>query len=123
MVGSQAASRNPINVTKNLQSFEIKHNEDSQEEAVEIAFPMLGQIAYNELAKQVGADINPKGNVITTEKGESTIENFYVAGDLREGKKYQIYTAWDMAVDSVDDMDRKLREVYRNGQKLEFSNS
>ena len=34
-----------------------------------------------------------KRNVITNEKGESLIPNFYVAGDLRQGKKYQIYTA------------------------------
>ena len=84
------------------------------DEAVEVAFPMLGQIAYNELAKQVGAELSEKGNVITNEKGESSIPNFYVAGDLRQGKKYQIYTAWDMAVDSVDDMDAKLRKNIEN---------
>lgn len=98
---------------KNMATFEIKDGESSFDEAVEIAFPMLGQIAYNKLAKQVGAEITEKGNVVTNEKGESTVENFYVAGDLRQGKKYQIYTAWDMAVDSIDDMDAKLRKQYR----------
>lgn len=82
-------------------------------EKVEIAFVSLGQIAYNDLAKSVGAELTKRGNVVTNEKGESSIDGFYVAGDLRSGKKYQIYTAWDMAVDSIDDIDKKLREEFR----------
>jgi thioredoxin reductase (NADPH) len=99
---------------KNLKAFQIKNAEgESHEEPVQVAFPMLGQIAYNEIAKNLGAEISEKGNVKTNEKGESSVSGFYVAGDLREGKKYQIYTAWDMAVDSVDDMDFKLRNSHR----------
>lgn len=86
-------------------------------EAVEIAFAMLGQIAYNELAKQVNADVNSKGNVICGTKGESSVAGLYVAGDLRDTGKYQIYTAWDQAVDSVDDMDAKLRLEFREAAK------
>ena len=99
---------------KNLKAFQIKNAEgESHEEPVQVAFPMLGQIAYNELAKSLGAELSEKGNIKTNEKGESSVSGFYVAGDLREGKKYQIYTAWDMAVDSVDDMDFKLRNSHR----------
>ena len=109
---------------KNLKAFQIKNTEDRTdnadeaseqcyEEPLQVAFPMLGQRAYNELAKSLGAEISEKGNVKTNEKGESSVSGFYIAGDLREGKKYQIYTAWDMAVDSVDDMDLKLRKEYR----------
>jgi len=109
---------------KNLKAFQIKSaergennsdgtGEEWHEEPVQVAFPMLGQIAYNELAKNLGAEISEKGNVKTNDKGESSVSGFYVAGDLREGKKYQIYTAWDMAVDSVDDMDFKLRNSHR----------
>jgi thioredoxin reductase (NADPH) len=99
---------------KDLKAFQIKNAEgESHEEPVQVAFPMLGQIAYNELAKNLGAEVSEKGNVKTNEKGESSVSGFYVAGDLREGKKYQIYTAWDMAVDSVDDMDFKLRNSHR----------
>lgn len=99
---------------KSLKAFKIRQPDASiKEEKVEIAFPMLGQIAYNELAKQLGAEINNRGNIITNEKGETNISGFYVAGDLRAGKKYQIYTAWDMAVDSVDDIDSKLRKDFR----------
>jgi thioredoxin reductase (NADPH) len=114
---------------KNLKAFQIKNTEKRgvnaseangswYEEPVQVAFPMLGQIAYNELAKSLGAEVSEKGNVKTNEKGESSVSGFYVAGDLREGKKYQIYTAWDMAVDSVDDMDFKLRKEYRNAYNL-----
>jgi thioredoxin reductase (NADPH) len=85
----------------------------TKEEPVELAFAMLGQIAYNDLAKQVRADINSRGNIICNPKGESSVTGLYVAGDLRDTGKYQIYTAWDQAVDSVDDMDAKLRLEYR----------
>jgi thioredoxin reductase (NADPH) len=99
---------------KSLEAFKIRQADGSElEEAVQLAFPMLGQIAYNELAQQLGAKITENGNVITNEKGETNIEGFYVAGDLRAGKKYQIYTAWDMSVDSIDDMDLKLRKEFR----------
>lgn len=87
--------------------------ESGELEKVELAFPMLGQIAYNDLAKQVGAELTEKGNVVTNEKAESSVPGLYVAGDLRAGTKYQIYTAWNEAVDAVDDMDAKLRLEYR----------
>lgn len=86
-------------------------------EPVEIAFVLLGQIAYNELALKLDAKINEKGNVIANEKGESTVPGLYVAGDLRDTGKYQIYTAWDQAVDSIDDIDLKIRLESRNKLK------
>lgn len=94
-----------------MEGFELTNGEV---EKVEIAFAMLGQIAYNELAKQLGAELTERGNVVTNEKGESSVDGFYVAGDLRNGKKYQIYTAWDMAVDSIDHIDGRLRTEFRN---------
>jgi thioredoxin reductase (NADPH) len=84
-----------------------------EEKKVDIAFAMLGQMAYNELATGLGCEVTANGNVKANEKGETCVENFYVAGDLRDGGKYQIYTAWDQAVDSVDDMDRKIRANFR----------
>ncbi|MDA1021383.1 MAG: NAD(P)/FAD-dependent oxidoreductase [Cyanobacteria bacterium] len=86
-------------------------------EPVEFAFALLGQIAYNELALQVGAEVNAKGNVVCGDKGESSVPGLYVAGDLRDTGKYQIYTAWDQAVDSIDDMDAKLRLAYREAKR------
>jgi len=79
----------------------------------DIGFAMLGQIAHNKLALELGADVSEKGNVICNEFGESSIKGLYVAGDLRDTGKYQIYTAWDQAVDSVDDIDKYFRNKYR----------
>ena len=113
------------NPKEKMQAFILKDCQDlsqdcdkTKEEPVELAFAMLGQIAYNDLAKQVNADINSRGNIICNQKGESSVTGLYVAGDLRDTGKYQIYTAWDQAVDSIDDMDSKLRLEFRK-QKLE----
>ncbi|WP_372653483.1 NAD(P)/FAD-dependent oxidoreductase [Halobacteriovorax sp.] len=81
---------------------------------VEMSFVSLGMIVYNELAKALGADVDDRGFVTTNGKGETNIENLYVAGDLRAGVKKQIYTAWDTAVDSADDINAKIRRVRRN---------
>lgn len=78
------------------------------------SFVSLGTIIYNELAKAVGADLDDRGYVITEKSGMTNIENFYVAGDIRAGFKKQIYTAWDMAVDSLDDINRKIRSAKRS---------
>lgn len=111
------------NPKEKMDGFEVLDLEQSTDEnkvtrleEVELAFAMLGQIAYNELAKQVDADINSRGNVICNDKGESSVSGLYVAGDLRDTGKYQIYTAWDQAVDSIDDMDSKMRRAFREKQ-------
>ncbi|PCJ17692.1 MAG: thioredoxin [Candidatus Cloacimonadota bacterium] len=79
----------------------------------QIALVGLGQIAYNDLALQLGSDVQANGNIICNDKGQSSVDDFYVAGDLRAGRKNQIYTSWDMAVDSVDDIDSKIRSSNR----------
>lgn len=75
----------------------------------DFTFISLGMIVYNELALQLGAKVDQRGFIITNDKGESSIENLYIAGDLRAGIKKQIYSAWDSAVDSLDDINRKIR--------------
>ena len=77
------------------------------------AFISLGMIVYNELAVNLGAKVDDRGFVITDEKGQSSIEGMYVAGDLRAGIKNQIYTAWDSAVDSADAINALLRAQRR----------
>ncbi len=94
-----------------LDGFEV---EGSGVVDVEMSFVSLGMIVYNELAKALGADVDDRGFVLTNEKGETNIENLYVAGDLRAGVKKQIYTAWDTAVDSADDINAKIRRIARN---------
>lgn len=79
----------------------------------EFAFVSMGMIVYNELAVSLGAEVDKRGFVVTNAQGMTNVENLYVAGDLRAGFKKQIYTAWDMAVDSADDINRKIRAARR----------
>ncbi len=97
--------------TGKLEGFEV---EGSGVVEVEMSFVSLGMIVYNELAKSLGAEVDERGFVVTNEKGETNIEGLYVAGDLRAGVKKQIYTAWDTAVDSADDINARIRRKARN---------
>jgi thioredoxin reductase (NADPH) len=81
--------------------------------AVEMGFVSLGMIVYSELAKSLGADLDERGFVKTTAQGLSSIEGFYVAGDVMAGTKKQIYTAWDTAVNAADAINQKLRSARR----------
>jgi len=94
-----------------LEGYKFKSGRQLQSE---FTFVSLGTIVYNELAKSIGAEVDGRGYVPTDSKGMTNIENFYVAGDIRAGFKKQIYTAWDMAVDSLDDINRKIRAEKRN---------
>lgn len=80
---------------------------------IEYAFVALGMIVYNELAKMLNAELDQRGFVITDNKGKSSIEGLYVAGDLRANTKKQIYTAWDTAVDSADEINLLIRRKKR----------
>jgi thioredoxin reductase (NADPH) len=80
---------------------------------VEYIFISLGMIVYNELAKSLGAELDSRGFVVTDNKGKTSIAGLYVAGDLRANAKKQIYTAWDHAVDSCDDINVLLRREKR----------
>lgn len=89
-----------------LESFELKNGKVV---AAEIAFVSLGVMVYNELALQLNLKVDQRGFVETNEVGETSLPHCYVAGDLRANKKKQIYTAWDMAVDTVDHIDAIVR--------------
>lgn len=78
-----------------------------------MAFAALGSIVYNELATQLGVKLNEREHILTNEKCETSIPGFYAAGDLVAGKKKQVYTSWDMAVDAIDDIDGKIRQARR----------
>lgn len=99
------------NVRKNkLESFTL---DDGTVIPADISFISLGMIVYNELAKDLGADLDKRGFVVTNSKGETTVENLYAVGDIRAETKKQIYTAWDTAVDSLDDINAKIRKHKR----------
>ena len=69
----------------------------------------LGIIAYNQLLVGLGGEIDGSGKAVVSEKYESSIPGLFVVGDLVAGKKMQIYTAWDEAVDAADAINRRLR--------------
>lgn len=75
----------------------------------EIAFVSLGIRPNNQLAVALGANIDSQGLVETDEHGETSVENLFVIGDLRANSMKQIYTAWQHAVDAVQQVDRKIR--------------
>lgn len=78
-----------------------------------ICFVALGMIVYNELAKQVGAALDPRGFVIGDDHGQTSIPGLYVAGDLKANTRKQIYTAWDNAVSAANAINLKLRQKRR----------
>ncbi len=94
---------------KNLQAFTL----GVKNIAVERCFVSLGVIVYNQLALQVSAKVDERGFVMTDEFGQSSVDGLYIAGDLRSGKKKQIYTAWDTAVDALDQINARIRKEKR----------
>ncbi|MDA8792445.1 NAD(P)/FAD-dependent oxidoreductase [Bacteriovoracaceae bacterium] len=105
---------------KLLEGFVLESGEKVQ---AGFAFISLGMMVYNELAVQLGTDVDERGFVTTNTKGETSIPNFYVAGDLRANTKKQIYTAWDTAVDSMDDINNKIRRQQRAEKLEQFRNN
>ena len=69
---------------KSLKGYELSNGEMI---ASDFTFISLGMIVYNELAIQVGAEVDSRGFVITNASGESSIEGLFVAGDLRPMQK------------------------------------
>lgn len=82
----------------------------------EMCFVSLGMIVYNELAKQLGAELDERGFVKGNEHGLTSVSGFYVAGDLKANTRKQIYTAWDNAVSAAIHINLQLRSQRR--QKL-----
>ena len=91
---------------------------DGREVPAKMGFVALGMLVYSELAKNLGAELDERGFVKTNAQGLSSIEGFYVAGDVMAGTKKQIYTAWDTAVNAADAINQKLRAA-RRAVKLE----
>jgi len=94
--------------------------EDGNIIQAEMSFVSMGMIVYNELAKQLGADLDERGFVIGNEQGLTSINGLYVAGDLKANTRKQIYTAWDNAVSAATAINLLLRT--RKRQKLQGVN-
>ena len=84
--------------------------EDGTKVEAEMGFVALGIRPNNELALQLGAQIDADGLVITDSSGESSIPHLFIVGDLRANSMKQIYTAWQHAVDSIQLINRRIRE-------------
>ncbi len=83
------------------------------------AFISLGSVVYNDLVKPLGVELDSRDHLITDKHFETSVSGLYAAGDLVSGKKKQVYTAWDMAVDAVDHIDSQLRRQKREEKLLE----
>jgi thioredoxin reductase (NADPH) len=77
-------------------------------------------IVYNDLAKQLEANLDARGFVIGDALGQTNVAGFFVAGDVMAGTKKQIYTAWDSAVNAADAINQKLRAESRQAQLSHF---
>ncbi|MDP6539184.1 MAG: NAD(P)/FAD-dependent oxidoreductase [Planctomycetota bacterium] len=77
----------------------------------------LGIIAYNSLLCDLGGEVDASGRAVVGEAGESSIPGLFVVGDLQSGRKMQVYTAWDEAVDSADEINARIR-AERRGRRL-----
>jgi thioredoxin reductase (NADPH) len=91
--------------------------EDGNVIQAEMSFVALGMIVYNDLAKQLGADLDERGFVKAAESGLTSVPGFYVAGDLKANTRKQIYTAWDNAVSAATAINLLIRTNRR--QKLQ----
>jgi thioredoxin reductase (NADPH) len=69
----------------------------------------LGIIAYNELLTALGGEVDETGKALVSDSFESSVPGLFVVGDLVAGKKMQVYTSQDVAVDAADTIDRRLR--------------
>ncbi|MFP5458876.1 MAG: NAD(P)/FAD-dependent oxidoreductase [Bacteriovoracia bacterium] len=96
-----------------LKGFELS---DGSSVSTTLCFVALGMIVYSELAKSLGVELDARGFVKADAQGKTSLDGFYVAGDVMAGTKKQIYTAWDTAVNAVDAINQKLRAEKR--QKL-----
>ncbi len=98
---------------KVLKGYKLSNGENVE---TDFTFISLGMIVYNELAVSLGADVDKRGFVLTDEKGETSVSNLFVAGDLRANSMKQIYTAWNHAVESADKINGRIRAKKRATQ-------
>ena len=85
--------------------------EDGQELPCTRLVVSLGAKASNELLVAIGGEVEPSGRARVGAHGESSIPGLFVVGDLAAGKKMQVYTGWDSAVDAVDEINLRLRRA------------
>jgi thioredoxin reductase (NADPH) len=95
---------------KVLKAFQF---DDGTKVETDICFIALGMIVYNELAKELGAELDERGFVKADDSGLTSVPGLYVAGDLKANTRKQIYTAWEHAVSAANAINQKLRQLRR----------
>ncbi len=102
-----------------LKGFQLEA--ENQTVSTDRSIVALGTIVYNELAKQMNLHLDADEKIVVSSKYETSEENVFAVGDVISGKKMQIYTAWDEAVDAADEINRRLRMEKRNAFQKEKS--
>lgn len=93
---------------KQLTGFQL---ESGEVVTAEMGYVMLGIRPNNELALQLGANVDNRGLLLADSDGETSVSNLFVAGDLRSGSMKQIYTAWQQAVESIQAINARIRSA------------
>lgn len=93
---------------KQLSGFKLESGEIV---STEIGFVMLGIRPNNQLALQLGAQVDGRGLVLTDLNGETNVPNLFVAGDLRAHSMKQIYTAWQHSVEILQMINKRIRSA------------
>lgn len=83
----------------------------------------LGTIVYNDLAKQLSAELESDGRIRTNDVFESSVPGLFAVGDLVAGTRMQVYTAWDEAVVASEEINRRLRLARRHQALAKHQNS
>lgn len=78
----------------------------------------LGIIAYSKLLTDLGGEVDGDGRAMLGKSYESSVPGLFVVGDLVSGRKMQVYTAWDEAVDAADEINGRIRGE-RRSQRLQ----
>ncbi len=89
------------------------HLEDGTMVESDCCVVSLGIIPTNQLLLSLGGKVDEQGKALVDNNYETNIPNLFVVGDLVSGKKMQIYTAWDEAVDAADEINRRIRIAAR----------
>ena len=90
---------------------------DNSQINVDFAVVSLGVRINNMLAKELGAELDSEGYVLANDNGLTSVENLYVAGDLKANTRKQVYVAWDTAIRASEAINKEIRLQKRKALK------
>ncbi len=92
---------------KGLEGFEVEGGDRIEST---IAIVAMGAVVYSDLLRDLGGDLDPTGRPLVGPKFETSVPGFFAVGDLVPGRKMQVYTGWDEAVDAADEINARIRK-------------